>query len=71
MLLVAFGSCYFIFIQETSGPAGIKDSRALWLKDNHVLTTGFDMMRQREVKLRDTRNFSSSLKTSSLDTSTG
>ena len=43
----------------------------MWLKDSYVLSTGFDATRQREVRLRDTRNFSRSLKSFSFDASTG
>uniref|UniRef100_A0A8D3C150 Coronin n=1 Tax=Scophthalmus maximus TaxID=52904 RepID=A0A8D3C150_SCOMX len=38
-----------------------KDSRVLWAKDDLLLTTGFDMIRTREVKLWDSRNLSSSI----------
>nr|XP_046270726.1 coronin-7 isoform X1 [Scatophagus argus] len=48
-----------------------KDSRILWAKDDHLLTTGFDMMRSREVKLWDRRNLSSSVGSVSLSTSNG
>ncbi|KAG7242887.1 hypothetical protein INR49_018142 [Caranx melampygus] len=48
-----------------------KDSRILWAKDDFLLTTGFDMMRGREVRLWDSRKLSSSLNTVSLGTSNG
>uniref|UniRef100_A0A4W6BNK7 Coronin n=1 Tax=Lates calcarifer TaxID=8187 RepID=A0A4W6BNK7_LATCA len=43
-----------------------KDSRILWAKDDFLLTTGFDMMRGREVRLWDSRKLSSSVSTVSL-----
>ncbi|XP_014280397.1 coronin-7 isoform X2 [Halyomorpha halys] len=50
----------------------IKDSRVVWLGDtNRILTTGFDSARQREVYIRDIRNFKTPEKTLVLDSSTG
>lgn len=50
----------------------IKDSRVVWLGDtNRILTTGFDAARQREVYIRDLRNFKTTEKTLVLDSSTG
>uniref|UniRef100_A0A667Z2I9 Coronin n=1 Tax=Myripristis murdjan TaxID=586833 RepID=A0A667Z2I9_9TELE len=46
-----------------------KDSRVLWAKDDHLLTTGFDMMRSREVRLWDHRKLNSSVGSVSLGTS--
>uniref|UniRef100_A0A7N6F659 Coronin n=1 Tax=Anabas testudineus TaxID=64144 RepID=A0A7N6F659_ANATE len=48
-----------------------KDSRILWAKDDLLLTTGFDMMRSREVRIWDSRKLSSSISSSSLGTSSG
>lgn len=48
-----------------------KDSRILWAKDELLLTSGFDMMRSREVRLWDNRKLSSSLSSVSLGTSSG
>ncbi|KAF3700170.1 Coronin-7 [Channa argus] len=48
-----------------------KDSRILWAKDDLLLTTGFDMMRSREVRLWDSRKLSSSVSSVSLGTSSG
>uniref|UniRef100_A0A8C7HY68 Coronin n=1 Tax=Oncorhynchus kisutch TaxID=8019 RepID=A0A8C7HY68_ONCKI len=49
-----------------------KDSRILWVKDSdHILTTGFDQMRGREVRLWDSRKLGSSLGSANLGTSNG
>ncbi|MEQ2278908.1 hypothetical protein AMECASPLE_004202, partial [Ameca splendens] len=48
-----------------------KDSRILWAKDDLLLTTCFDMMRAREVRLWDSRKLSSSVSSLSLGTSSG
>uniref|UniRef100_A0A8C2XEG1 Coronin n=1 Tax=Cyclopterus lumpus TaxID=8103 RepID=A0A8C2XEG1_CYCLU len=48
-----------------------KDSRILWAKDELLLTTGFDMMRSREVRLWDSRKLSSSISSTSLGISSG
>uniref|UniRef100_A0A8C6WNT1 Coronin n=1 Tax=Neogobius melanostomus TaxID=47308 RepID=A0A8C6WNT1_9GOBI len=48
-----------------------KDSRILWAKDDLLLTTGFDMMRGREVRLWDSRKLSSSVSSASLGTANG
>lgn len=58
-------------VQSTKGLQNNKDSRILWTKDDLLLTTGFDMMRGREVKLWDSRKLSSSLSSVSLGTSNG
>ncbi|XP_046355097.2 coronin-7-like [Haliotis rufescens] len=58
--------------QETPGHGNIKDSRVLWLGDKDiVMSTGYDSSRSRCIGLWDTRNFSSTLHSISLDTSTG
>ncbi|KAI7803104.1 coronin-7 [Triplophysa rosa] len=51
------------------GLLGNKDSRILWVKDDHLLTTGFNQVRQQEVRLWDSRKLSSSLRSVSLATS--
>uniref|UniRef100_A0A671T740 Coronin n=1 Tax=Sinocyclocheilus anshuiensis TaxID=1608454 RepID=A0A671T740_9TELE len=43
------------------GHQGNRDSRVLWVKDDNLLTTGFNQMRQQEVRLWDSRKLSSSL----------
>ncbi|XP_054615289.1 coronin-7-like isoform X1 [Dunckerocampus dactyliophorus] len=48
-----------------------KDSRSLWAKDHLILTTGFDRMRNREVKLWDGRKLASSLSSVTFGTSSG
>uniref|UniRef100_A0A671YFK9 Coronin n=1 Tax=Sparus aurata TaxID=8175 RepID=A0A671YFK9_SPAAU len=48
-----------------------KDSRILWAKDDFLITTGFDSMRGREVRLWDMKKLNSSLSTVSLGTSSG
>lgn len=58
-------------VQSTKGLQNNKDSRILWTKDDFLLTTGFDMMRGREVKLWDSRKLSSSISSLSLGTSNG
>lgn len=58
-------------VQSTKGLQNNKDSRILWTKDDLLLTTGFDMMRGREVKLWDSRKLSSSVSSVSLGTSNG
>ncbi|XP_062610316.1 coronin-7-like [Saccostrea cucullata] len=59
-------------VQETQGHDNMRDSRALWLGDKDIIcTTGFSRSREREVKLWDLRNFSSSVSTVGIDSSTG
>ncbi|XP_029015319.1 coronin-7-like isoform X1 [Betta splendens] len=58
-------------VQSAKGLQNNKDSRVLWAKDDFLLTSGFDMMRGREVKLWDGRKLSSSLSSVSLGTSNG
>ncbi|KAL0993441.1 hypothetical protein UPYG_G00107930 [Umbra pygmaea] len=49
-----------------------KDSRVIWVKDSdHILTTGFDQMRSREVRLWDSRKLGSSLGSANLGTASG
>ncbi|MFT7797964.1 coronin-7-like [Arapaima gigas] len=49
-----------------------KESRILWVKDSdHILTTGFNQVREREVRLWDSRKLGSSLGSLSLGTSSG
>ncbi|XP_073218897.1 coronin-7 isoform X5 [Lepidochelys kempii] len=58
--------------QSIQGHANNKDSRLLWMNtSDYVLSVGFSQMREREVKLWDTRRFSSSLVSVTLDTSPG
>lgn len=58
-------------VQSAKSLQNNKDSRILWAKEDLLLTTGFDMMRTREVKLWDSRKLSSSLSSASLGTSSG
>ncbi|XP_030645865.1 coronin-7 isoform X1 [Chanos chanos] len=58
-------------VQSTSGLQSNKDSRILFVKDDHLLTTGFNQMRQQEVRLWDSRKLGSSLSSVSLGTSNG
>lgn len=58
-------------VQSAKGLQNNKDSRILWAKDDHLLTTGFDMMRSREVRLWDSRNLTSSISSATLGTSSG
>ncbi|KAM4820168.1 coronin-7 [Thomomys bottae] len=47
-----------------------KESRLVWSgSQKHLISTGFNQMREREVKLWDTRVFSSALSSLTLDTS--
>ncbi|XP_068191934.1 coronin-7-like isoform X1 [Antennarius striatus] len=58
-------------VQSTKGLQNNKDSRILWAKDNFLLTTGFDMVRSRELRLWDSRKLSSSVSSVSLSASSG
>ncbi|KAM4598732.1 coronin-7 [Polymixia lowei] len=58
-------------VQSAKALQNNKDSRILWVKDDQFLTTGFDMMRTREVRLWDSRKLNSSLGSASLGTSSG
>ncbi|XP_068081154.1 coronin-7 [Anabrus simplex] len=61
-----------VFTHTANSHQSIKDSRVVWLGDsNRILTTGFDSGRQREVYIRDLRNFEEAEKTLVLDSSTG
>lgn len=58
-------------VQSAKILQGNKDSRILWVKDDFLLTTGFDMMRNREAKLWDRRSLNSSLSALSLGSANG
>ncbi|XP_043955902.1 coronin-7-like isoform X2 [Gambusia affinis] len=58
-------------VQSAKSLQSNKDSRILWAKDDFLLTTSFDMMRTREVRLWDSRKLSSSVSSLSLGTSSG
>ncbi|XP_069703216.1 coronin-7 isoform X2 [Periplaneta americana] len=61
-----------IFVHVANSHQSIKDSRVVWLGDtSRILTTGFDSGRQREVFIRDLRNFEDCEKALVLDSSTG
>ncbi|XP_054992964.1 coronin-7 isoform X1 [Sorex araneus] len=58
--------------QRTEAHANSRDCRLAWTGTReHLVSTGFNQMREREVKLWDTRHFSVALATLSLDTSQG
>uniref|UniRef100_T1IM85 Coronin n=1 Tax=Strigamia maritima TaxID=126957 RepID=T1IM85_STRMM len=58
--------------QEATVRCNPKDSRVIWLGDvNQILSTGFQSGHERQVVLRDLRNFSSPLKTLSFDNNIG
>uniref|UniRef100_A0A9J8AZC9 Coronin n=1 Tax=Cyprinus carpio carpio TaxID=630221 RepID=A0A9J8AZC9_CYPCA len=61
--------CLSVSLQCVQGHQGNRDSRVLWVKDDNLLTTGFNQMRQQEVRLWDSRKLSSSLSSLSLATS--
>ncbi|XP_026181658.1 coronin-7 [Mastacembelus armatus] len=58
-------------VQSAKSLQNNKDSRIQWARDDLLLTTGFDMMRSREVRLWDSRKLSSSISSVSLGTSSG
>lgn len=59
-------------VQSAAGHQNNKDSRILWIKDSdHILTTGFNQVREREGRLWDSRKLGSSLASVSLGTATG
>uniref|UniRef100_A0A8C8SSG2 Coronin n=1 Tax=Pelusios castaneus TaxID=367368 RepID=A0A8C8SSG2_9SAUR len=59
-------------VQSIQGHENNKDSRLLWMNaSDYILSVGFSQVREREVKLWDTRKFSSSLISFVLDTSSG
>ncbi|XP_062954891.1 coronin-7 isoform X2 [Cynocephalus volans] len=58
--------------QSTQAHENSRDSRLVWTStQEHLVSTGFNQMREREVKLWDTRLFSSALASLTLDTSPG
>ncbi|XP_060028444.1 coronin-7 isoform X2 [Erinaceus europaeus] len=58
--------------QSTEAHANSRDGRLAWTgNQEHLVSTGLNQMREREVKLWDTRHFSSALTCVSLDTSPG
>ncbi|XP_074775650.1 coronin-7 isoform X3 [Athene noctua] len=58
--------------QSVVGHENNKDSRLLWMGSSDCLiSVGFSQMREREVKLWDTRRFSGAMLTMALDTSPG
>nr|CAD7430472.1 unnamed protein product [Timema monikensis] len=60
------------FTHVANSHQSIKDSRVIWLGDtNRILSTGFNSGRQREVYIRDLRNFEECEKSLVLDSSTG
>ncbi|XP_063082473.1 coronin-7 isoform X1 [Cavia porcellus] len=58
--------------QSVQAHMNSKDSRVAWTaSQEHLVSTGFNQMREREVKLWDTRLFTSALASFTLDTSPG
>ncbi|XP_029801866.1 coronin-7 [Suricata suricatta] len=58
--------------QSTEAHKNSKDGRLVWTgTQEHLVSTGFNEMREREVKLWDTRHFCSALTCLTLDTSPG
>ncbi|XP_039095197.1 coronin-7 isoform X1 [Hyaena hyaena] len=58
--------------QSTEAHKNSKDGRLVWTgTQEHLVSTGFNQMREREVKLWDTRHFSSAFTSLTLDTSPG
>ncbi|KFO71208.1 Coronin-7, partial [Cuculus canorus] len=58
--------------QSVPGHENNKDSRLLWVGSSDCLiSVGFSQMREREVKLWDTRQFNKAMLTMALDTSPG
>uniref|UniRef100_A0A8C7AA37 Coronin n=1 Tax=Neovison vison TaxID=452646 RepID=A0A8C7AA37_NEOVI len=65
-------SAIFCLLQSTEAHRNSKDGRLAWTgTQEQLVSTGFNQMREREVKLWDTRHFSSALASLSLDTSPG
>lgn len=58
-------------VQSAKSLQNNKDSRILWAKEDFLITTGFDMMRSREVRLWDSRKLSSSVRSVTLGSSSG
>ncbi|XP_036134423.1 coronin-7 [Molossus molossus] len=58
--------------QSTQAHENSRDGRLAWTSTReHLVSTGFNQMREHEVKLWDTRHFSSALTSLTLDTSPG
>ncbi|KAM5227747.1 coronin-7 [Ctenodactylus gundi] len=58
--------------QSTQAHENSRDTRLAWTaSQQHLVSTGFNQMREREVKLWDTRTLSSALASLTLDTSPG
>lgn len=58
--------------QSTQAHENSKDGRLAWTgTQEHLVSTGFNQMREHEVKLWDTRHFSCALTSLTLDTSPG
>ncbi|KAG9476767.1 hypothetical protein GDO78_002259 [Eleutherodactylus coqui] len=59
-------------IQDAQGHDNNKDSRVVWTNSkNHLLTSGFNQVRERELLLWDLRSFSRPVTSFSLDASSG
>ncbi|XP_053551119.1 coronin-7 isoform X1 [Bombina bombina] len=59
-------------IENAQGHDSNKDSRVLWTNSNkHLLTSGFNQVRERELLLWDIHNFSRPVTSFSLDASSG
>ncbi|MBN3305097.1 CORO7 protein, partial [Amia calva] len=59
-------------VQSAVGLQSNKDSHVIWIGDSdNILTTGFNQVREREVKVWDARKLGSSLGSVCLDTSSG
>ncbi|XP_012587123.1 PREDICTED: coronin-7 [Condylura cristata] len=58
--------------QSTQAHENSRDGRLVWTGiQEHLVSTGFNQMREREVRLWDTRHFSSAVATLTLDTAPG
>ncbi|XP_068100274.1 coronin-7 isoform X1 [Hyperolius riggenbachi] len=58
--------------QDAQGHDNNKDSRVIWTNsNNHLLTSGFNQVREREVLVWDLRSFSRPVASFSLDASSG
>lgn len=58
--------------KSTQAHENSRDCRLAWTgTQDHLLSTGFNQMREREVKLWDTRHFTTAVASLSLDTSQG
>ncbi|KAK1162972.1 coronin-7-like isoform X2 [Acipenser oxyrinchus oxyrinchus] len=59
-------------VQSTQGHQNNKDCRVIWIGDtDNILSTGFNQMREREVRVWDARKMGSLVGSVSLDTSPG